>query len=204
MSADVFMSLGDTEAELRPLSAEEYLRAKVEARDMEKDYAADDETRTLLLAACLVARGAYDGENRLFASATEALSALSADELMTAAEEYLPREIKKAEGTEDMYVPSTSAESLGEDAERYKERIEETYAGNAPDTYVREREAAGTPYASWRRDPMSGTVSVIYGGSVSAERPATYAPRRESVDMSAVSDFFERDARRFPGGFEIF
>lgn len=219
MSGELFYSLAGTEAELKRLSAEDYLRAKAEAYEMKAEYPDDEETYTLLLAACLMVRGAYDGDKPLFSSAYEVLSALSPDELLSAAEEYFLKDLKKTESFEDIYDASGRIASHAGDMSEYMKNGEKNTAEvmttekiaaekmpteKMPDILSPKHREDNMPYAQWRRTPMSRSVNIQYGDSTDVIPAVPDTTDFVTADMHAVSDFFERDARRFPGGFDIF
>lgn len=201
MSGEVFCSLCGTEAELRRLSAEDYLRAKAEAREIGAELASDEESGTLIFAACLVSRGAYDGENRMFSSVLQALSELSAKELMSVAAEYFPEYPKTAGGAED---------ADGMSGRGYGGRNDSEHSGMKTGSFpselggisARKNGGGRTPYASWRREPRRASPDERRGEYGKAGGLISASTASGGASMQDVSDFFERDARRYPAGFE--
>ena len=62
--------------------------------------------------------------------------------------------------------------------------------------------AAPAAFLQMRREP--GEAMVENGGDRGVERPANAGERRGNLSMQDISDFFERDARRYAGAFTRF
>lgn len=202
------MSLGGTELLLRPVSAAEYLRARAQAGALAEACGGDGGTG-LILGACLVAAGAYDGEQPAFASGAEALERLTPDEILGAAAEYALTSAKTGGETGENTGAAVNNITADKDTEPFGREISGRKAESAPETppeQVPEADGDGkqgeTPERSrltLRRTPEPAAQP---RKELSAPAPQSASFPADGGDrMRRVSDFFERDCRRYDGAF---
>ena len=242
----VFVNQGGDEIELRPLTARQYLSARLEAESLGGETNNDEIAKAVLLGAALLAKGAYVDGVQLFSNAEEALDSLTAQEIVEtaayiditpevieaaaetvkkAARTDTPSEVGEAAGTvkwsaatevdeaEDDSVRRAAAfidsePEVGDNAGTVKRSVmpEDTedapvksdskkYSGgedkrNKPEW--KEQNPTRRRYVKW--DGGETYYGVSFSDKVSAP---SAAPVRD--DMRRVSDFFQRDSRRYDG-----
>ena len=222
----VFVNQGGDELELRPLTARQYLSARLEAEKLSGETSKDEIARAVLLGAALLAKGAYVDGVQLFSTAEEALDTLTAQEIIeTAAYIDITPEVSEA-AAESVKRAATFIDSVSEvsetagsvkrpatpeardnaasvkrsvapeDTEDAPVKSDSEEYGGGDDRRVtpewKERNPTGRRYVKW--DGGETYSGVSFSDTVSVP-PA--APARD--DMRRVSDFFQRDSRRYDG-----
>ena len=191
---EVRVNIGGAEMELRPVSARQYLAARVEAEKMAESFADDTVTNAVLFGAALLAKGLfYDGE-RIFSDGNEVLDAFSADEIADTAV-YIDLESEQKFRIVEINERLKSIEQESKFAEQEINAIGESNI-NKNNNY------ADGIYAKANRiseKENTGIFSAYSNTSVRRETESfkkSYSPRS---DMRRVSDFFQRDSRRYDG-----
>lgn len=180
---DIRVSMGGTEMELRPISARQYLSARMEAEKIGEVLGEDDVTKAVLLGASLLAKGLFDGEKRLFESADEVLDALSAEEIVNTA----------------IYVdlkPETKMQIVEamDKIERFGQESDNLEAEENAD--VSDNMSYSKPVPQQKQGIIFSTYSNIASSFSRISTGRSLSPRSE---MQRVSDFFQRDSRRYDG-----
>jgi hypothetical protein len=224
VSDDIRVWLKDRECRLLPISAEGYIDAKSRANENSAS-STDDEIARLIFGAYLLAEGAYYDDEPAFTSGEEVLKALTAQEIMGAAEEYLLPEVKSVD-SEDGIPDNENRSGTGEaaqvgaydrnasvsDSSAMGENNRKSLTDAEAFTIGQERtetvdETSGNTKTSWetmtakiarRKAEGTNAVSTQEGR---ASRAAFGGYTTTIVDMREISDFFERDSRRYGGGF---
>ena len=188
-----FVNLGGDEMELRPLTARQYLAARLEASRLGESEEYDDTAKAVLLGAALLSKGVFlDGE-RVFPSIGEVLDSLTAQEIVETAV-YVELEPKDKERAAEIMTRSVMTDSqLTSDAAR--EREDE----GADESGGKRKDERGEVQTTARRVSYvnrSHGVEKYSGGDFNeVGRPGKNVPFRE--DMRRVSEFFRRDSRRY-------
>lgn len=180
---DIRVSMGGTEMELRPISARQYLSARMEAEKIGEVLGEDDVAKAVLLGASLLAKGLFNGNKRMFESADEVLDTLSAEEIVnTAIYVDLKPETKMqiVETMDKMERFSQESDNL-ELQENTDASDSMSYSKPVP------QQEQGILFTTYSNSATS--VSQISTGR-------SLSPRSE---MQRVSDFFQRDSRRYDG-----
>jgi len=242
----VFVNQGGDELELRPLTARQYLSARLEAEKLGGETNNDEIAKAVLLGAALLAKGAYVDGVQLFSNAEEALDSMTAQEIIETAayidiapeaSEAATETVKRADhidtppevgeaagsvkGSAAPEVNETAAESarraaafidsepeVGDNAKSVKRSVtpedtEDVHVksdskeyGGGDDKRVtpewKEQNPTHRRYVKW--DGGETYSGVGFSDKVSAPLAS---PVRD--DMRRVSDFFQRDSRRYDG-----
>lgn len=258
---DVRMWLCGTECQLRPVNAVSLLSAKKESREITEEFSGDDNDEKLIKAACIVAAGAYDNNEKMFVSGKDVLEKLTAGEIFSAASEYETTwdviekqaavniagensEIKKVDGA-DLEIQTADKSELTEQTAEYKrdfdkstlpeenaalkneKNTEESSSVKKTGSYVEsviekekkpgvksERSAILkiTENLGEKEDKALNRTKMVAPGRTepavreitndSGENIRKIALSRAGRDnMASVSNFFERDCRRYDGAF---
>ena len=201
-----------TECQLRPVNAKKYIDASRSAAEKAREMGADADGEKLILGAELIALGAYDGEEKVFSDGEDALSRLTAQEIVWLAAEYfadsLP-DINTAGASADGEPMMSSLRTPTQDGNRSDGAEKVTVRESVPEN----EDAPAKDYAavSERLETVSKRRRRVferaeadgreYGMSFTRRRTEAAADR---ADMRAISGFFERDCRRYDGSFERF
>lgn len=222
-----------TECELRPVSGLGFLSARREAKQIGREYGDDAAANALISAACLAAQGLYADGERLFETGNDALDAMTAEEILTVAEEYEELSLSNIElsstPAEDAKIPGMTvlADAVSE-AEKKKENAVQNLAqyaeksDNLPhrrtedaavsenteideqkkqeDTADREKnEENGHGYRESGKLVFGEKKTVSRENAQAKKITVRYSGRNT---MESVSNFFERDCRRYDGAFK--
>lgn len=178
---EVRVNIGGAEMELRPVSARQYLAARMEAEKMTEDFGNDQISKAVLLGASLLSKGLFYDNERIFLNGSEVLDALSADEIVNTAV-YMDIEperkvmiVEAVEQVKKAGLMSDSQESV--EIENYK-------IADSPNAVE----------SGWKRTDTEHTVNSSKVNTGSREK--SISPRS---NMRRVSDFFQRDSRRYDG-----
>ena len=185
--------IADTEAELRTVSASQFLAARKRGLDYAKENGGDMLSASVVFWAELIRAAAYDGDTPLFSTADEVLTRLTVDEIVSVSEDIgLPKtvtpmtsetETKKAVSPEAEIIPIPKTEAFS-DSETANKENESPDEETAAERTVRKK-PDGTDYSDGREEytklPQRITQTPTFSG------------------MQEISDFFERDARRYDG-----
>ena len=182
---EVRVNIGGAEMELRPVSARQYLAARVEAKKMAEGFADDTVSNAVLFGAALLAKGLfYDGE-RIFSDGNEVLDAFSADEIADTAV-YIDLESEQKFRIVEINERLKSIEQESKFAEQEINAVGESNINKNKANRISEK-------------GNTGIFSAYSNTSVRRETESfkkSYSPRS---DMRRVSDFFQRDSRRYDG-----
>ena len=175
---EVRVNIAGAEMELRPISARQYLAARKEAEKLAENMGEDKISKALVLGAALLSRGLfYDGQ-RIFADGNEVLDAFSADEIVSTAL------FMDLEADKQIQIVETA------------ERISKIGRENEPSVSYDTMSVMNFDNHAVNTDKGS----MAYGDTVlrvnSMTELRSYSPRS---DMRRVSDFFQRDSRRYDG-----
>ncbi len=227
---EVRMWLYGTECELRPVSAAAYLKARNEAEKLKAEYGEGEVAKELVYAACVVSQGVYEDGERLFSTGDDVLKELTPEEIFSVWQEYEEayaekRKSSPSDSEEDMLfsVPRANGETsdflnaaekeksravkkllryiqntekvlnTGETAEKRKN----LFAGRE----VKDREPADKPQ---RGRPGFAEDALKQAADETENAPAKKisVERFAKSGMAEVSNFFERDCRRYDGAFK--
>ncbi len=179
----VFVNFGGEELELRSISAREYISALMETEILAEEMGDNLLAKSMILGASLLSKGLYYDENFLFPSIDEVLDAMSAEEIVRAAEHIDIAPEMKTKIIEAM----DRVESVNDERGIYKNESVDSDIHSVP--------SGGE--VSQKHDRSFITVypetQIRSGGSYSE---SSISPRS---DMRRVSDFFQRDSRRYDG-----
>ncbi|MGM9521831.1 MAG: hypothetical protein ACI3VB_05060 [Oscillospiraceae bacterium] len=198
MTEEVRVWLSGTECELRPLSARTYIQKVSEAAQVNEALSGDESTSRLALAACLLAEGAFCDDNKMFSSGMEVLERLTAQEIMEAGGGYLIEQDRSTELSERLPEAGLKASSGGEVEPELNKKAFEGDEGQQK-----------TPDRGAATESLSGKLAVnravrnfddfeaAYTGGYRRYVQGTPKTAAARADMREISDFFERDSRRY-------
>lgn len=175
---DVKVSVEGNELELHTVSAREYLFARMEAEELSGSWSDDPVTKALLLGAALLSRGLYDGGERAFESADDVLDRMSAEEIV-ALSGYVDIQLEEKQRI-------VNAENKADD-EREQQETE------------KEREASEPVELRIGRKSRSESVTAYKSAEFANSEVKKSGTTTHRAAMRQVSDFFERDSRRYDG-----
>lgn len=204
----VFVNQGGDEIELRPLTARQYLSARLEAESLGGETGNDEIARAVLLGAALLANGAYVDGERLFSTADEALDTMTAQEIIETAAyiDIMPETAQAAAETAKRVAAFIdTASEVGETAKRsaapdgiedarVKADFKEYVGGDDKRVEPEWREQAHT-----RRRYVKWDGGEAYSGADFTDRVSALSAAPVRDEMRRVSEFFQRDSRRYDG-----
>lgn len=184
--------LMDRECELRPLTAAARLETIKASDGLMDKYGGGEEAKVLLRGAFMTAMGLYDGEKPVFSSGEEALEYLTPEEIIGIYEMY--GEIKLPDMTEH-----------GDEGDKMPPQGKKTEIYNQPQGIEKAQTRAEQGRETLRKRTADGenrneSADSYSSGSYIEIRKSTAIPER----MESISDFFERDSRRYDGAFELY
>ena len=186
--------IADTEAELRTVSASQFLAARKRGLDYARENDGDMLSASVVFWAELIHASAYDGDAPLFSTADEVLTRLTVDEIVSVSEDIgLPKTVTPmpSETTETKKAVSPEAEIIP---------IPKTEAFSASETAELKNKSPDEETISERTVRKSVDSTLIPDGR---EEYTDYTQRITQTPvfsgMQEISDFFERDARRYDG-----
>ena len=196
---EVRVNLTGDEWSVFPVSAMEYLSCVKEAQSLEEKLGATGETE-LLRRACVLARGIYSGDNRVFDDGEQVLNALTPEEIFSVSA-YTPH-ISAKTGQEDGKVPGYP--------EYTPAAGEKVQIKNAADIDDKGKYTLHHLEGNVRMEYQTST----YSGEVK-NSDVQYVSRKDRDSARAretdyrrkvrdISDFLMRDSRRYDGGFELY
>lgn len=191
-----------TELELRPVNAEGYLESRRMAAEYSEKFGGDYEAEKAAFLAGLLYRSAYDGENRFFVSEEDVLQKLTAAELSEYGSMLYNGEIWDGISFEYEISEKDSAERKYENSPQ-----SDYYAGTkgkifdtVPDSTLNVPENRPVVRESFAVDRRTVVVNETLDEKAAAEKTAARKYYRASgISMERISDFFQRDSRRYDG-----
>lgn len=202
---EVRMLLAGEEYEVREISGEAFLRVRSEARKLSESIGAADGDGDLVLAAAVVSESLFLNGEKVFADAREALHTLTAAEIAEAAAVNPAPVIKKEEDPakeESVAVKNAPRQEAETDAQTARTfRAPEIFTPDLPGNNRTFPEKTGGDGVYRARDitvPQTDKQSAPVFGRTEE----TGGEGGLSGDMKYVSGCFERDCRRYDGGFE--
>lgn len=177
-----FVNIGGEELEIRTITARQYLSARLEAELMGEVFGEDQLGKSVLFGASLLSKGLFFDGQRVFSSMENVLDAMSADDIVTVAGFIDIDPEMKAKIVEDVERIKT----INRDVELYKDRIVEITEES--DQLVEHHVNEG------------GEELPVYENAESISN-GFYLKAGNSLrsNMRRVSDFFQRDSRRYDG-----
>jgi len=174
------INIAGAEMELRPISARQYLAARNEADTMAEAIGGDDISKAVLLGAALLSKGLFYNGQRIFRGGDEVLDAFSANEIIDTALFMDIEPEKKAQIMEASDCVRGIAQEMNS-----------AESGNADEEMNKIQHIPGRGQSGGN---SSNSGSFDNKAADVSER--IYSPRSE---MRRVSDFFQRDSRRYDG-----
>lgn len=188
---EVRMWLLGGEKELRPITASDTLKIRKSLFEKSELFGDDEVSRRILLGALTAVEGVYEDGERAFSDENDVLENLTAEEILAILDEYgeasVPEKNKTEEATEV------------EDAFGYKRQAEESGEGEKKkeaDLHPESNESIRRRHFEVKQDGEA-----IPGGT--SERYFTEY-LYTAVSPQKVSDFFEKDSRRYIKEIEIY
>ena len=208
---NVLVSFGGDELELRKISAGQYLAAGADAEELFKEYGRNDVAMAIIMGAALLSQGLHNGDGRAYGSVRDVLDSVTAEEIIETAQ-YIELDedtkIGVIEAAEKVRrkVTADNRETVDEaDQNRRMEAIgvieDVTDVKQTGETVTRgENSRSELPEIRSRSRADSRDFYTMYSSTAPGTSPIAYksglSPRD---DMRRVSDFFQRDSRRYDG-----
>lgn len=194
---EVIITLAGEEMILRPVSAADRLDAGKESRGIAAALEAADDEMRLIKAACIIAKGAYEGEKAVFGSGEEVLSRLTAEEIFEAAAEYDEIPGKPEQEADDGMRMNQILQNADAETAGMKMISEEADAAESGAAY-RAGETDALPL--YARRTLSAVHAREYAETDAVQTERLVMLLTGETDAKLLSDIFERDARRYDGG----
>lgn len=185
MTDGVLVSIGGEEIELRPISARQYLSARMEAEQESEIFGEDKVTKAVLVGASLLAKGLFFNNERLFDSMDDVLDALSAEEIVTTAG-YIDIE----PGMKTKIIEAVDVDKA------------ENLSSEKAESDTRDKADVADSVSYLRRTvghEQSGLFTVYSGSQMRMSGVHSESNISPRSDMRRISDFFQRDSRRYDG-----
>lgn len=210
---EVRLLISGTELLLRPISAADYIMAGKESREISGAIESSPAENELIKAASLAAKGLYLDDERAFGNVWQVLETLTPEELMLVAAEYSADKPQLPETDESLqkHAESTEKEAISraEAAEKSKAEKPEPKKKRVPADIAELR--TSTEKTAVVDEKPQKKITVEYAQDFTPEEQARnrrmvaevtgYDPEVQ-MKMQKVSDYFERDSRRYSSGFE--
>lgn len=197
-----------TECILRPINAMTFLEARLEGGRIAERFNGDAAAAKLGERAYILSKGLYDGDKPMFTSGEEVLETLQAEEILEIAEAYTETASKwedqqwsapnvtnqkqqKPENTpvtDEMYI-NRAATGVEEDLVFPEKKIQQYTEEQPSDVYM-----ALTKTGTGPDHRFSPENFQMYGNT----RRDLYT---EKADVRTISEYMERDGRRYDGGY---
>lgn len=176
---EIRVNIGGAEMELRPVSARQYLAARMETEKMTDEFGSDQISQAILFGASLLSKCLFYDNKRIFSDGAEVLDALSADEIVNTAE-YIDIEPER----KVMIVKTVErVRQAGQETADYETMIVKNEEAEAIERIV-----------AHEQNTSSNEYVEHYEVKNVSDRRRSASPRS---DMRKVSDFFQRDSRRY-------
>ena len=204
MTGEVNMLICGTEATLRPVSADRYLANLENAEKRSRDKINTQTEKRTFFWAGMIADSAYIGEEKMFDSADEAVSSLTMEEIAD-----IGGELFSEISLPDIYYGGEEGREVkGERPEiRNQKNLDLTKKRRQPFAFLKEETAfwgggsEGNDAAAEAKSIAPRRPYTAYGEGL----PPGYVERGfyfyHGGDMREVSDYFEKDSRRYDSVF---
>lgn len=197
--------LAGDELEVRPLAAGEVLTARKRGRELLERYGGDSMDRLLLDGACIAMESLSKNGQTVFRSPEEALDKLTADELIWLVSDVTGTAyLRNSSALGESITQTEQTAKLEQEAPFYEEQIpvpkvETEWTASAVDVGV---SGQITPHKMFGRY-LEGGAAVPEDEQFLDSRTMILSQHYRD-EMQTVSDFFERDNRRYDGQFSWF